>query len=145
MQKVRLYIKVTNYEECDKATNVLKQLGFVKGNFISTKCKGWVYGDDDGIIKFLMQGVDSYPAVHAKFRDYDVLYPFQLTQTIIDNFKRRLCVRLMTSPIVTKKEYRSTIEILNEVRDHITKYEYDKELINHYNSVIKNLEKYYVA
>lgn len=144
MEKVRFYIKTNNSYDCHRAKKILKKLGYTEGNFISTHCEGWVYGDDeDGIIKFLIQDVTSYPAVHAKFKEYRVFFVDNFPQEIIKSYKLNNIKKLITQPIVTKKEYRNTIEIAKEVYDHIVNNEKDYVLASYYNYVIKDLEKRY--
>ena len=52
-------------------------------------------------------------------------------------------LRNMVQPIVTKKEYRKTIEVAKEIRDHIMNYENNDGLLKCYDIVIKDLENRY--
>lgn len=143
MKNIRFYIKSTNFYECDKAKKILKQLGYIEGNFISARSEGWVYGDSDGVIKFLMSTITSYPAAHADLMEYRVYNVDNFPEEIIKTYKLNNIKKLITQPIVTKKEYRNTIEIAKEVYNHIVNNEKDYVLASYYNYVIKDLEKRY--
>ena len=143
MKNIRFYIKSTNFYECDKAKKILKQLGYVDGNFISARSEGWVYGDSDGVIKFLRSTITSYPAAHADLMEYRVYNVDNFPQEIIKAYKLNNIKKLITQPIVTKKEYRKTIEVAKEIRDHIMNYENNDGLLKCYDIVIKDLEKRY--
>lgn len=142
MKNIRFYIKSTNFGECDKAKKILKQLGYIEGNFISARSEGWVYGDSDGVIKFLMSTITSYPAAHADLMEYRVYNVDNFPEEIIKAYKLNNVKKLITQPIVTRKEYRNTIEILKEVKSNIKGGE--NWYINMcYEEVIRDLEKRY--
>lgn len=143
MKNIRFYIKSTNFYECDKAKKILKQLCYIEGNFISARSEGWVYGDSDGVIKFLMSTITSYPAAHApNFIEYRVYNIDNFPEEIIKAYKLNNIKKLITQPIVTKKEYRNTIEILKEVKSNIKGGE-NWYITMCYEEVIRDLEKRY--
>ena len=62
----------------------------------------------------------------------------------MENNLKENVIRLITEPLVTQKEYRKTVEVLNEVLDHYSNYgtESDKLKLSSYKNVIKDLKTY---
>ena len=116
---IRIFIRTINAEESRQAKEIFKQLGGNDENFISSRCRGWVYMDDKGKIKFIMDDNKISPHDYSNNHNYQVYYIDNFPQEIIDNYKINMVKKLVTQPIVTKKEYRNAIEILKEVMDNI--------------------------
>ena len=143
MKNKRIYIKVNGTDDCHKAFDILTKLGGRQGKFISARCSGWMYIDINGEIRFLIATESSYLAKHAEGINYQCYKVEGFPESVIVNYQRHLIKELITKPIVTKKEYRNTIEVAKEVYDHIVNNEKDYVLASYYNYVIKDLEKRY--
>lgn len=119
MRNKRIYIKVNGTDDCHKAFDILTKLGGRQGKFISARCSGWMYIDINGEIRFLMETENLYPAKHAEGINYKCYKVEGFPESIIVNYQRHLIKELITKPIVTQKEYRNTIEILENVKNNI--------------------------
>lgn len=119
MRNKRIYIRVNGTDDCHKAFDILTKLGGRQGRFISARCSGWMYIDVNGEIRFLMDTESSYPAKHAEGINYQCYKLEGFPESVIVDYKCRLLRELITKPIVTQKEYRNTIEILEEVKNNI--------------------------
>lgn len=144
---IRIYIRTENSEEYEKAFDILTQLGGKGYIFGTAHCGGWLYINEKGEIKFLCEThLCLHPKKHAMEdgKKYVIYNVYNFPQDIINAHKINIIRRLVTEPIVTQKEYRNTIEILEEVRECYFKSS-DKnkiDLASKYTDVINDLKKY---
>ena len=147
MGNIKIYIRFENNDEFQKAKDNLKQLGADVSNFICCHGKGWVH-IEEGKMKVIpeIHFTKNSAIEHAKRNSlqYVVYTIYNFPQEIIENHKRQNVLRLITEPLVTQKEYRKTIEVLNEVFDHYSNYgtDEDKLKLSSYANVIKDLKTY---